>query len=594
MLRRAWYGISSGLIAGTFAGLCEAIFILSGAATGEYIALIFGCVLYGAVGMVAGAVIGVVLALLSRVLSDPVAWSLGFVVIFIGLGWLIARTMLIEGLPMLPSSTEGLLVVCAVGVAGFGMWLGPILLQRTPLKILLRVRGTIALEATILLLAAAFSFSPGKSISESMYPEKHQPPDLIEHPNVLVVVVDALRADHLGSYGHPGGLTPALDELARESVVFEQAFASAPSTRASMASMFTGAPPVAHRVISEQSVLPDAAVTLAESLSERTYVTAGFPNDVSVARSYNFQQGFDYFDYQEPSALVGATESASRLLLYRLVRQRWIASHAARVQDHYQPAEVVLDKVQRFITVNRDRRWFVWVHLMEPHEPYFSHQGGGVRLENVQGAGPIRARYGEEVRWADQEIGDLLHWLRMEGLMENTAIVLTSDHGEEFEDHGGVGHGRTLYDEQLRVPLILHLPRSRYGGVRVPWQVRQIDLPSTIAGLVGSSPEEGWWGASLLDAEFHAWLARPGGARVSGRPLIAETRQRGSRVTAIRSEGWKYIRASEGNARGLRTEELYHVAADPGERVDLAGREGARQAKMAAQMRQELARFEEP
>lgn len=594
MLRRAWYGISSGLIAGTLAGLCEAIYILASATTGEYIALIFGSVLYGAVGMVIGAAIGLLLAFLTRLLSEPVAWSLGFVIVFAGMGWSVMRMMLHEDEPVLSSLAELSMVSVVLGVIALGMWLGPIILQRTPLKILLRLRGTLALEGTVLLLAAAFSFTPGEPKGESMYPEKHQPPDLIEHPNILLITADSLRADHIGTYGHPGGLTPSLDELSRDAIVFDQAFASAPWTRASMASAFTAMPPSTHQVQSNHVGLPDGLTTLAEALSARTYVTAGFPNDIDVARSFNFQQGFDYFDFQAPRPLAGATESASRLRLYRLLREQWLSRVPARVEDHYQPAEVVLEEAQRFITINRDRRWFVWVHLMEPHEPYFSHQGGSVRLEHATRVSQTRAQYAAEVSWMDQQLGVFFGWLKREGLMDTSVVVLTADHGTEFEGHGGREHGRTLYDEQLHVPLMLRLPRGADGGVRVPWQVRQIDLAPTLTGLVGSTQPTDWVGASLLDPEFRSWLERPASARVSGRPLIAETWQRGTRLTAIRSEGWKYIRTSNPSEQGGGGEELYHVANDPEERVDLAGREGARQAKMAAMMRRELARSQEP
>lgn len=592
MLHRAWFGISSGLIAGTLAGLCEAITILSSASTGEYIALIFGCVLYGAVGALVGVGVGVVLAVLHRLMSDSIAWSVGFLTVFATTGWLVTRAILLEARPALELSTEVMLIGGLVGVVLVGLWLGPILLQRTPLKILLRIRGTLALEGTMLLLAAAFSFTPGETSDESMFPELHQPPDLDEHPNILVVTVDSLRADHLGAYGNPAGLTPTLDALSREGIVFEQAFASAPWTRASVASMFTAAPPAAHRVHSERAPLPEHSTTLAEVLSERTYVTAGFPNHIDVARSFNFHQGFDYFAFQAPAPFAGATESASRLQLYRSIQQLRLDRNPARVEDHYQPAEVVLAAAREFITANRDRRWFVWVHLMEPRAPYFSHQGSRTRLEPTQGLAQSRTRYAGEVRWLDQQLGETLSWLRTAGLMESTAVVITADHGEEFGDHGSRGRGRTLYDEQLRIPLIVRLPRGQDGGVRVPWQVRQIDVAPTIARLVGARTPEGWHGAPLLDDEFSAWLTRPGVARVSGRPLIAETRRRDTTMTAIRSGGWKYIRSTPLGPRGESREELYHVAVDPGERIDLAGREGARQAQLAGELRREQARIQ--
>ncbi|MFT5683480.1 MAG: hypothetical protein ACI8RZ_004412, partial [Myxococcota bacterium] len=126
MLRRAWFGISSGLIAGTLAGLCEAITILASASTGEYIALIFGCVLYGVVGATLGVVVGVLLAAGHRLMSDAIAWSLGFLTVFLTTGWMVARMMLQEGQPALSIGTEVLLIGAVLGVVLPGMWLGPI------------------------------------------------------------------------------------------------------------------------------------------------------------------------------------------------------------------------------------------------------------------------------------------------------------------------------------------------------------------------------------------------------------------------------------------------------------------------------------
>ncbi len=592
---RVWFGISSGLIAGTLVGFCEGIYVLAGASTGEYVALIYGSVLYGLAGMVAGAVVGMALALLGLLVSlrPPLAWTVGFVTVFSGLGLILARYLIRQGvydnLP-LPMGTEALLLVGAAMVVAVGIWLGLILLQRTPLKILLTVRGTVTLEGLFLLLAAIFSFTPVDFDSlTDLTPERHQPPDLHEHPNIILIVVDTLRADHLGAYGETMGLTPALDRLAAQGVVYEQAFASATWTRAAMASLMTSTPPSVHRTATPMASLPEEQVTIAELLSDRDYITGGLPNDLNVTRSFNFQQGFDYFQYLAPRYLAGATESASRLSFYRFLHlqlQRSQPAHVRpRVEDHYQPAEQVLQQAQRFVRANASQRFFLWIHLMEPHEPYFPHPLGGESISRAASPWPprgeaprIRQLYAGEVGWLDQQVGGFLRWLEESGLADETVVILTADHGEELGDHGGWWHGSTLYEEQLHIPLIIRLPDARGAGARISQQVSQLDIAPTIAWLSGGQADPSWQGRSLMGID------QLGPRR--DRPLIAEEHAEGSELRAIREGGWKYIRARPGNTRGLATEELYHVAVDPHERHNLIGREGATQARLAARLRQ--------
>ena len=225
VLRHAWYGLSSGLIAGLLVGLIEAVSILAGINTGEYAALLFAALLYSVAGMAAGGLVGLGLAVLHRVAgtSDPLGWSLGFTSVFVGLLWTILRRSiqrsLYNGRP-LDGTGELVLAMGCVGAAIFLIWFGAILVHRTPLKILRRPRGTAAFYAVVLTLSAVFSLTPGQPYAPL---DKHQPPDLAEHPNVLFVVVDALRADRLGAYGGPPGLTPNIDRLAAEGIVFEQA-----------------------------------------------------------------------------------------------------------------------------------------------------------------------------------------------------------------------------------------------------------------------------------------------------------------------------------------------------------------------------------
>jgi len=221
--------------------------------------------------------------------------------------------------------------------------------------------------------------------------------------------------------------------------------------------------------------------------------------------------------------------------------------------------------------------------------------------------------YVDEIRWMDTELGGFFDWMKAEDLYDNTTIALTSDHGEEFLEHGGWWHGTTLYDEQIRIPLVMKLAGGDLAGLRVDYQVRQMDIPVTLAMLSGAQIPDTWQGEDLFDSgirpALEAWITSEAAPALDGDAVddaeaeeagalsppdfamvaIAEENFEGNVISSIRStEGWKYIRANEGNPRGLATEELYNTWEDHGEQANLVGREGARQAELASALRGEL------
>jgi len=654
MMKHIGLGAGSGMIAGALVGLCEAMYILGGASTGEYGALLYATVLYGILGLCGGMGIGGglwVLSLLKLKLADDRVYTLGFLGIFCGLGLVITRYVvnkvvyLEQGVP-----TNGMVILLAVyGAVGLiGLWLGRIMLTQTPFKILQTVRGSVAAYGGLVLLTAVFSFSPeGTSRSGELAPEREQSQALAKRSNMLLIMVDTLRADHLGTYGFPEPISPRVDDMAADGVVFERAYASASWTRPSTASLFTSMAPSGHSADVKVAMLPDDVTTIAELLQDQGYITAGLPNNINVTRSFNFHQGFDYFEYQAPEYIAGATESSSQLSMYNVVRKLRdrLTGGKKRVEDYYQPADVVLGNAKEFITANKDRRWFNFVHLMEPHDPYFERPftGEGVGRAEMEFPPPelegaIRKAYQQEITWMDTEIGKFLDWLKSEGLYDNTTIILTSDHGEEFLEHGGWWHGTTLYDEQLHVPLIVKLPNSKWAGTRVPWQVRQLDAPATMAVLGGSVVPMEWQGDDLFEEDFQDTLAVLNGTAKNTvdstddavasteegdasdideapplptraelidhreRVVLSEENFEGNVLSSVRADGFKYIRAntscfdqakneqerSRCSPRGLQPEELYNVAADPGEQDNLAGKSGKVQADLSAMLRAEL------
>ena len=318
-------------------------------------------------------------------------------------------------------------------------------------------------------------------------------------PSIVFVLVDTLRADYLGAYGFAGAISPHLDRLAKQSVVFEQAFSQAPWTKPSIASLFTSLHPEQHGVVAHEgryggqehrdvrsAALPQRARTLAEVLRDHGYETAAFVANPWITRSLGFAQGFDIFDVERTGNDVAAQE-----LLVRA--EAWMAQR--------DPA----------------RPFFLYLHLMDVHGPYRASRPDhdALRAASVSGerrtltqselgklpgylvrdGGPLgdprrletwRIAYAAGVRSVDRAIGEFLSALEQRDQLENVLVLVTSDHGEELADHGGWGHGRSLYEEQIRVPLIVRLPGAIGAGRRVERVVSLIDLMPTLLPMAGA------------------------------------------------------------------------------------------------------------
>lgn len=606
ILKKLFLAASAGLIAGALVGLVEASYLLSSGAPEEYVALFYAVVLYGAigVGIGGGCGLGVVVLdfLLRKVLkkkgvSNPFAFTLPFLGVICALGLVITLYYLnkvVYGENGVPGGAK-IKVLGLYGMVGLlGLWLGPILLTRTPFKVLLRLRGTVAVYIGLLLLSGIFAFAPADGGGPGpLTADKQQSDELAQQPNLLLIMVDTLRWDYIGyADSEKGDITPSMDALAKDSVFFENAFAAASWTRSATASLFSSMVPLSHTAELKDSALPDEVDTVAEVLSEHGYYTGGLPNNINVTRNHNFDQGFDYFSYQAPEFPLKATESAFQLSMYQLVRKirEKLVPHK-RVEEFYQPASIVLGNTQTFIEAQKDdQRWFSFVHLMEPHDPYFERPLNGVGYGRAEHEVPdhtqpvgdeplidyLKRVYSDEITAMDKDMGAFFQWMKDSGHYDNTVIVITSDHGEEFFEHGGWWHGTTLFEEQIHVPLIVKLPEQKNAGKRIPWQVRVIDIAPTLAGLAGASVSPKWQGRSLFDASFEDGVARmlaleqaeataqAGGVSEEApevevevddlsdldRMAYSQENFEGYVLESVRSMGWKFIAASNPTGAG--------------------------------------------
>ncbi|MCW5892325.1 MAG: sulfatase [bacterium] len=388
-------------------------------------------------------------------------------------------------------------------------------------------------------------------------------------PDVVVVVVDTLRADRLGAYGNPRGLTPYLDALATDGGRFARAWSASSWTNPAVASLFTSRYPTEHGVGRYDSRLPAEEVTLAERLGEAGYIRLGFTANLRLTEELGFAQGFQaWFPY------VG---DGDKPRVGRLVHD----------------ALALIDELK----IARGpfwRRWvrpplFLYLQFMEPHGPYLPPEpwrsrfgtppppGATDRSVNDDMIDPSRwsqideaalalleSLYDGEVAALDAGLLPLFTGLRERGFLRDGIVVVTADHGEEFREHGFLGHGTSLYDEQLRIPLLMQVPRGR-AGVVVEEPVSLVDVAPTLLDLLGLAPEPRFEGRSLAPALY--------GHGVGRRDLLAELLPNSPKGDMGRHDAalvrWPAkILLDRRRPDGSQPVELYDLANDPGEHHD--------------------------
>jgi arylsulfatase A-like enzyme len=385
-----------------------------------------------------------------------------------------------------------------------------------------------------------------------------------------------VRADHLPAWGYATGSTPHLVAFAADAVRFDQAFANASWTRPSFASILTGRMPSSHTVMGKGSRLPEEITTLAEAMQDQGFVTGGFVTNFNVEPRFAFGQGFDEYRFLEPNFVLGADADSSKLLVLQVARRvrekiNGMMGVVAPGAD-YQDAETVNREL--FAWLDRapsDRPFMLFAGYMDPHDPYFSHpySGSGYSRAAHQNPRPEEAArlmelYDGEITFWDHHFGQLVAELQRRGLYDDMTIIITADHGEEFNDHGGFWHGDTLYDEQVRVPLFVKLPgNSRGGTVQNHW-VQSIDIMPTLLRQQGLEVPTGVQGGDLFEGTDTVY------AEESHAQNVLES----IRVRRGMDER-KLITANAGNPRGLPTTQLFHVDLDPGETLDHASEEGS-------------------
>jgi arylsulfatase A-like enzyme len=403
-------------------------------------------------------------------------------------------------------------------------------------------------------------------------------------PNVVLVTVDTLRADHLGCYGYPRPTSPFLDGLAREGTLFRDASASAAWTKPATGTILTGLHPSRHGALYHGSLLhvPEGERTLAEAFREHGYVTAGFVANPNLKKVFAFDRGFDaYFDAPVEDTLTLACIRGTWFgrLLMELLRHQFNWNYENDVSRMNREVLAWLEK-------NSHQRFFLYAHYIDPHIPYDPparyreefEQAHGLALFNERKRLVGIDRYDGEIRYTDDGLRELVEKLRQLGAWENTLFVLTSDHGEEFFEHGVLGHGFSLYQEVVRVPLVLRGP-SVPAGVVVEAPVQILDLAASLLDLAGTGVDELGDGRSFLGRIRTAALGSAAEPSPEFIYLESEFGQdesdpRAFVFSGLRMGPWKLVLTERNqffppaDPRYGR-EALYDLASDPAERRNL-------------------------
>jgi len=573
-LRPLGAGIAGGLLAGAAVGAIEALASWFGAhGAGDLPAIGWGLVVYGLVGAAGGLGAGIIAAIIR---TD--GFGLALAGVGAGLGFVVARFRIIRDvfLEQLPPGTLtliaqalGLLLTVVLAVVVWRALRGADARRRW----LTRPGIAAALVAALAVLWTAGARLTARPAAPSLPPRTATAKP--GAPNIVLIMVDTLRADRLGVYGNAGGKTPSIDGLAADGVRFAHAFSQASWTRPSVATIFTGLYPSSHGAVHKADILPDRVDTIAEQLAAAGYHTVGFANNVNVSPGFNFGQGFAEYRYLAPDLFFWADEPAAKLTLYnglRLVRERFLARRVD-VHNYYQPAETVTDTVIGWLDspVAKTTPFFLFAHYMDPHDPYFVHPYNGEGYARVANPNPpagvaerYLALYDGEIAYLDGHLGRLFAELKRLGLYDNTLVVLTADHGEEFHEHGGWWHGTTLYDEQIHVPLVMKPPQGGARGRVVEELATSLDIAPTMLAAAGAAVPPVMQGHALpLDDA----------AAVARDSVFSEEDLEGNVLQSVRTRTSKLITANQGNPRGLQPEELYDLKSDPGEQRSLVASE---------------------
>jgi len=394
----------------------------------------------------------------------------------------------------------------------------------------------------------------------------------VPRPNVILISIDSLRPDHLGCYGYERDTSPVLDRIAREGVRFETVVSSSSWTLPSHAALFSSLPDRVHGCFNGSQWLDSSRQTVAEQFKEAGYETGGLFAGPWLHPVFGFHQGFD--TYRDCTSYSHKTRE--------VLESRMSVAEIGPLAHRDVTNSTVLREAAAWLDERHARPFFLFVHLWDVHFDYLPpdpydrmfnpHYKGAVDGHVNIGMWHRRgdwtdadykqfeALYDGEIRWTDATLGTLIDALRVRGMLDNTVIAVTADHGEAFFDHGIHGHGHSVHEEEIRIPLLIRFPPAVKAGTLVRRPVHLIDVAPTLLSLAGVPPLPDAMGRDLTP------LVRSPEAPWPDTPLVSELHVSNidDPQLALRTSTWKMIFHRKTNAF-----EIYDLARDPHEQQPL-------------------------
>jgi len=440
-------------------------------------------------------------------------------------------------------------------------------------------------------------------------------------PNVVVVVLDTLRARNCSSYGHERATTPVIDRLAEEGVRFSRATTVSPWTLPSHASLFTGVPPTAHRTNSLESQLPESLSTVATTLARAGYDTVGMSMNPWLSSLFGVTRGFETFhNLQGPFA----TDTYRQFTMLATDETRSVPQRVAALVEEQSPgnllrncltaayrqvrspdddgAEQAISHAER--VVRRSDQYFLFLNLLEPHLPYdpppsvrrtfvpesvsderldgLNQDSKAYNVRNVEMDDEefdlLERLYDAEIRYVDSQLASLLETIDEQGDRDETLLIVTSDHGENIGDHGLMGHNYSVHQTLLEVPLVARFPDYFEGGRVEDGRVSTLDVPATIADVLADyGVDTNEFGAQqrgrslaepvpmdrTVTAEYLNPVPSIDRLREACEDPSFDVSTYDRTMRTVLRANWKFVTRSDG------TRDLYDLADDPGETTDV-------------------------
>jgi len=515
LLNNAYFSCWAGFISFLSASLLEFSFLFRGEKdVYNLLRLAEGYVLFGlAISIVLGLSTSVFSIMLRKYLSRKrlISYyaSLFLVIIFIIYSGYYIHLVPLEGIPYYAIKS----IICTAGIFVFAsfLFLALFFLLTRVFEYFVREKlypskvkkwPSILLGLIVLITIGLYYIEPLHIVEAITVQESEF--HIEDKPNIILIIVDALRCDHLGCYGYQRNTSPNIDRVAKKGIIFDRAYAQSNWTLPATATLFTSLYPTSHNVLSGKEILSKQSKTLIEDLKLAGYRTAGFSGNPFFWGNFGLRQGFGSFHFGQSNFICKVWPSVIGEISRRLFMP---------TDEHFMKQAI------SWIKSNKSQKFFIYLHYMATHAPYcipkayeeiyakeeipdrvdFPHKRflRDVEINSVQKKNLID-RYDGAIRFVDDQIGKLFDILHSLDLEEDTLLIIAGDHGEAFGEHGDWTHGYTLYQETIKIPLIIWYAKIRYSHTRSNELAGLIDIKPTISNTVGIKQSEIYQGKDLI------------------------------------------------------------------------------------------------